>query len=118
MLYIIGRNLPDKKLVRIGLSIIYGIGPSSAKAICDKFNINDKIRFKDLNDRQKTLLGKTLSNMFVESRLKKEKRNNIKRLILIKSYRGFRHKVGLPVRGQRTHTNANTMRKLSHSKPL
>jgi small subunit ribosomal protein S13 len=116
MLYIIGKNLPDKKLVRIGLSIIYGIGPNSAKAICDKFNINDKIRFKDLNDRQKTLLGKTLSDMFLEGRLRKEKKMHIRRLIIIKSYRGFRHKAGLPVRGQRTHTNAQTMKKLSNLK--
>lgn len=116
MLYIIGKNLPEKKLVRIGLSIIYGIGPSSAKAICDKFNLNDSVRFKDLNDRQKTLLGKELSNMFIEGRLKKEKKNNIKRLILIKTYRGFRHKVGLPVRGQRTHTNARTVKRLFNLK--
>lgn len=116
MLYIIGKNLPEKKLVRIGLSIIYGIGPSAAKAICDKFNLNDHVRFKDLNDRQKTLLGKELSEMFVEGRLKKEKKANIKRLIMIKTYRGFRHKVGLPVRGQRTHTNAKTMKKLTSLK--
>jgi small subunit ribosomal protein S13 len=113
MLYLIGKNLPDQKLVRIGLNIIYGIGPSSAKAICDKYNLNDRVRFKDLNEKQKTFLAQELSNLKLESQLRKQKKDNIKKLIDIKSYRGLRHKLGLPVRGQRTHSNGRTFKRLS-----
>lgn len=113
MLYLIGKNLPDQKLVRIGLSIIYGIGPSSAKAICDKFNINDKVRFKDLNEKQKTLLAQELSSLRLEAQLRKKTRESIRKLIEMKSYRGLRHKLGLPVRGQRTHSNGKTFKRLA-----
>lgn len=116
MLYLIGKNLPDQKLVRVGLSIIYGIGPSTAKAICDKFNLNDKVRFKDLNEKQKTLLAQELSLMKLESQLRKLNKDRIRNLMYTKCYRGLRHKIGLPVRGQRTHSNGKTFKRLAKIK--
>ena len=116
MIYLIGKYLPDQKLVRIGLNLIYGLGPSKAKKLCDKLNIHENLRFKNLTDPQKNALARELSYLKLESRLKKEIRDNIERLKSFRCYRGVRHLNGLPVRGQRTHTNAKTQKYLSRKK--
>ena len=109
MLNIFGINIPDNKPVRIGLTTIYGIGFKQASDICDKIGISPSIRIYQLKDFEIHEISKLLKNSFlIEGDLRKETHLNIKRLVNISSYRGVRHRLGLPVRGQRTHTNART----------
>ena len=103
-----GVDLPNKH-VDIALTSIYGIGRSSAKEICRKTEIDTERRINDLTAEEINDLRKTIENDYrVEGRLRTETSLNIKRLMDIGCYRGFRHRRGLPLRGQRTRTNART----------
>jgi small subunit ribosomal protein S13 len=104
---IAGVDLPSAKRVEIGLTYIYGIGRSRAKTILDKAKVDEGIKVKDLSEDEILRIQRVLQDEGgVEGDLRKEVAMNIKRLIEIGSYRGIRHRRGLPVRGQRTHTNA------------
>jgi len=111
MARIAGVDLPKEKRVEIGLTYIYGIGRSSASKIFKVANVNPDIRVKDLTEKEVDKLRAVIERDFkVEGELRSEVAMNIKRLIDISTYRGLRHRKGLPVRGQRTHTNARTRR--------
>ena len=111
MARIAGVDLPKEKRVEIGLTYIYGIGRSSANKIFKVANVNPDIRVKDLTEKEVDKLRAVIERDFkVEGELRSEVAMNIKRLIDIGTYRGLRHRKGLPVRGQRTHTNARTRR--------
>jgi len=104
-----GVNLPLGKRVEYGLTYIYGIGLKSSQDILKKLNISFDKRVKDLTDQEVALIQKEMSTSYpIEGTLRKQIFDNINRLRDIKSYRGERHKKGLPVRGQRTKTNART----------
>lgn len=109
MARIAGIDLPREKRVEIGLTYIYGIGVSSSRRILEKANVNPEIRVKDLTDEQVNQIRKVMDEEYkVEGDLRREVALNIKRLTEIGCYRGIRHRRGLPVRGQRTKTNART----------
>ncbi len=109
MAHIAGIELPKNKRVVIGLTYIFGIGLTTSQKILSKANISEDIRIKDLNQDQEKLLRDIIQNEYiVEGALRTQVSMNIKRLMEIGCYRGLRHKRGLPVRGQRTHTNART----------
>lgn len=103
-----GVDLPRNKRVEIGLTYIYGIGRSRAKNIVENTGIDPDTRVKDLTEAEITKLREAIDNYQVEGELRREVRANIKRLMDIGCYRGLRHRKGLPVRGQRTRTNART----------
>lgn len=109
MARIAGVDLPHDKKVKIGLTYIFGIGQSKALKILQKANIDPEIRVKNLTEEQVRDIRNVVSNeVKVEGALRSEYQMNIKRLMDIGSYRGLRHRRGLPVRGQRTKTNART----------
>ena len=109
MARISGVELPKDKRVEIGLTYIYGIGRKSAKDILEKAGINPDIRVKDLTDDQEAALRDVIDKGYtIEGDLRREGALNIKRLTEIGCYRGTRHRRGLPVRGQRSKTNART----------
>ncbi len=111
MARIAGVDLPRDKRVEIGLTYIYGIGLSRSQEILAQTGINPDTRVKDLTDEEvATLRGFVESNYQVEGDLKRWETMNIKRLVDIGTYRGRRHRQGLPLRGQRTRTNARTRR--------
>ena len=106
---IAGVDLPNNKRVEIGLTYIYGIGRTSAKQIVAETGIDPDKRVRDLTEDETSLLRDCIDKNFtVEGDLRREVAMNIKRLTEIGSYRGLRHRKGLPVRGQRTKTNART----------
>lgn len=108
MARIAGVDIPNEKRVVISLTYIYGIGPTTAKKILSKLNINEDIRVKNLTEEQLTAIRGEVAHIKVEGDLRREVALNIKRLQEIGCYRGLRHRKGLPVRGQRTRTNART----------
>ena len=109
MAHIAGIELPKNKRLFIGLTYIYGIGRSRAKEICKKANIDEMKKVEDLTQEEEKLLRDIVQNEYVvEGALRTQVAMNIKRLMEIGCYRGIRHKRGLPVRGQRTNTNART----------
>jgi small subunit ribosomal protein S13 len=109
MARIAGVDLPRNKRIEIGLTYIYGIGDSAAKDIVARTGIDPNRRVQDLNDEEVNRLRRVIESDFkVEGALRTETSMNIKRLMDIGCYRGLRHRRGLPVRGQRTHTNART----------
>lgn len=109
MARILGVEIPNEKRIDISLSYLYGIGRSKAKEILSIANIDPATRTNKLNDSELSKLAQIIENNYkVEGELKQEIYRNIKRLKDVKSYRGIRHKLGLPVRGQRTRTNAVT----------
>lgn len=109
MARIAGVNIPTQKRVEIGLQAIYGIGPAKAKDICEKLGIPAARRVHQLTDDEVLKIREAIDHGFkVEGDLRREISMNIKRLMDLGSYRGLRHRKGLPVRGQRTHTNART----------
>ena len=109
MARISGIDLPKDKKVEIGLTYIFGIGRSSALEILEKAGIDARLRIRDLSDADVNKLRQVIEKEYrVEGALRTEVAMNIKRLMDIGSYRGTRHRRGLPVRGQRTHTNART----------
>ena len=109
MARIAGVDLPREKRAEIGLTYIYGIGKATANEILAKADIDPNVRIKDLSEDQVNDLRKIIDNDFlVEGDLRREIALNIKRLVEIGSYRGIRHRKGLPLRGQKTKTNART----------
>ncbi|MDR3315763.1 MAG: 30S ribosomal protein S13 [Coriobacteriales bacterium] len=109
MARISGVDLPREKRVEIGLTYIYGIGLTTATKILQETGINPDTRVKDLTEEETVRLREYIDrNLKIEGDLRREVSQNIKRLMEIGSYRGLRHRKGLPVRGQRTHTNART----------
>lgn len=109
MARIAGVDLPREKRVEIGLTYIFGIGRSLSSEILKKTGVNPDTRVKDLTDDEVAKLRDTIEHDYqVEGDLRRENAMNIKRLVEIGSYRGVRHRRGLPVRGQRTKTNART----------
>jgi small subunit ribosomal protein S13 len=104
-----GVDLPRNKRVEIGLTYLFGIGRSSSNEILSQADVNPDTRVKDLTDTEVTRLRELINkNHKVEGDLRREVQMNIKRLVEIGCYRGLRHRRGLPVRGQRTRTNART----------
>lgn len=109
MARIAGVNIPTNKRVEIALTYIHGIGSSHAKTICEKANIPAERRVNELSDAEVIQIREMIvSDFVVEGDLRREVSMNIKRLMDLGSYRGLRHRRGLPVNGQRTHTNART----------
>jgi small subunit ribosomal protein S13 len=106
---IAGVNLPNQKRLEIGLTYIYGIGPTSARKICAALDLSPDEKIKDLTDEEVTKLQRHIDDQYqVEGDLRRERQQAVKRLIEIGAYRGVRHRRGLPVNGQRTKTNART----------
>ena len=109
MARIAGVNLPNQKRLEVGLTYIYGIGPSSARKICEQLKLDPDEKVRDLTDEEVTRLRSFIdSELQVEGDLRRDRAQAIKRLTEIGSYRGVRHRRGLPVRGQRTKTNARS----------
>mgnify|MGYP003683179293 CR=1 FL=1 len=109
MIYIFNTELKDSKPLAEAMCSIYGIGPGSSQTITSLLGIGNKVLVKDLSKRQITLLTKYIQkNFLIQFNLKKVQKENIKRLVAIQAYKGSRHKNNLPVRGQRTITNAKT----------
>ncbi|MFC4168119.1 MULTISPECIES: 30S ribosomal protein S13 [Roseomonas] len=109
MARIAGVNIPTNKRVLISLRYIYGIGPSNAKVICEQLGIPEDRRVNQLTDEEILKIRELIDREYrVEGDLRRENAMNIKRLMDMACYRGLRHRKGLPVRGQRTHTNART----------
>lgn len=109
MARIAGVNIPTHKRVPIALTYVTGIGPSTAKIICDAVGIDQTRRVNELSDTETVALREYIdANLTVEGDLRRDTQMNIKRLMDLGCYRGLRHRRNLPVRGQRTHTNART----------
>jgi small subunit ribosomal protein S13 len=106
---IAGVNLPREKRTEIGLTYIYGIGRSTSQKVCGEVGIDQNTKVRDLTDVEVARLRAYIdANLTVEGDLRRERSGDIKRLMEIGCYRGLRHRRGLPVRGQRTRTNART----------
>ncbi|MCK4654008.1 MAG: 30S ribosomal protein S13 [Candidatus Cloacimonetes bacterium] len=111
MAHIAGIELPKEKRVVIGLTYIYGIGKSISQEILKKVSIDENKKVKDLTPEEEKMIRETIQNDYiVEGELRTQRAMDIKRLMEIGCYRGIRHKRNMPVRGQRTHTNARTRR--------
>lgn len=109
MARIAGVNIPSNKRVVISLRYIYGIGPSKAREICSRLEIPESSRVNELSDDEVLRIRELIDREYrVEGDLRRETAMNVKRLMDLGCYRGLRHRRGLPVRGQRTHTNART----------
>lgn len=108
MARIAGINLPSYKHIEIGLTHIYGIGRTTSQQMCDAVGIARNTKVQDLTDDQAEALRQKVTEITVEGDLRRERSMNIKRLMDMASYRGIRHRRGLPLRGQRTKTNART----------
>jgi small subunit ribosomal protein S13 len=109
MARIAGINLPTNKRVLIALTYIHGIGKVTSKNICDAAGVNLSMRVNELSEQEVASIRQHIDgNVMVEGDLRRERTINIKRLMDLGCYRGLRHRRGLPVRGQRTHTNART----------
>ena len=108
MARIAGVDIPNNKRVVIALTYIYGVGLTTAKKVLADNKISEDIRVKDLTDEQLNAIRKSIDEYKLEGDLRRETQLNIKRLMEIACYRGIRHRKGLPVRGQRTKTNART----------
>ena len=113
MLYLLETKLPENKSVLIGLTHIYGIGVSTGLMICKKLGFSTNLKIKDLTSEQIKELLQIIEkqNLILNNELKKFKSLSLKRLIVIKSYKGIRRERGFSVRGQRTHTNAKSAKK-------
>ena len=103
-----GVNIPNQQHAEIALTAIYGIGRSRARAICGAAGVTPTAKMKDLSDNQMDKLREQVAKFAIEGDLRREVSMNIKRLIDLGTWRGKRHRLGLPVRGQRTRTNART----------
>ncbi|MGD8568471.1 MAG: 30S ribosomal protein S13 [Gammaproteobacteria bacterium] len=108
MARIAGINIPVHKHTVIGLRSIYGIGPTRAREICEAANVTPETKVKDLTEQQLDAIRSEVGRLSVEGDLRREISMNIKRLMDLGCYRGIRHRRGLPLRGQRTRTNART----------
>lgn len=116
MIRVAGVILDPNKHIVIALRKIYGIGKTASKYICEKVNILPNIKVRELDNSAITLIQKAVSEFEIEGNLRTRIRINIKRLKDIKCYKGMRHKMSLPVRGQRTKTNAKTRKKIKKNK--
>ena len=117
MARIVGVNIPDNKKIKVALTYIYGIGQKSALDILKALKIDPEVRTKELTPDQISAIQNYIEkNYVVEGYLRQEIRENIRRLKYIRCYRGVRHIIGLPVRGQRTRHNAHTVK--GHGKPV
>ncbi len=117
MARIAGVNIPTNKRVEIALTYIYGIGRTRAREICEKLGIPEERRVQDLAESEVIRIRELIDQEYVvEGDLRREVAMNIKRLMDLGCYRGLRHRKGLPVRGQRTHTNARTRK--GKAKPI
>ena len=117
MARIAGVNIPTNKRVVIALTYIHGIGPTTARKIVDKLGLDHATRVQDLSDAEVLQIRETIdADLTVEGDLRRDTAMNIKRLMDLACYRGLRHRKGLPVRGQRTHTNARTRK--GKAKPI
>jgi small subunit ribosomal protein S13 len=106
---VIGIDIPDKKRLEISLMYIYGIGRKLSNEICAKLGLNPNMKAHNLNEDDIAKINAVLTSQYVvEGDLRRQTQNNIKRLVSIHCYRGMRHRLGLPVRGQRTRTNSRT----------
>ena len=110
MLRLVGIDLPENKRIEVALTYVYGIGPKVSLKILEMTKIDPNLRAKELTAADVAKLQKAIEEFKVEGDLRKDVRENIQRLKRIGSYRGSRHAAGLPVRGQRTRTNARTLR--------
>lgn len=108
MARIAGINIPDNKHAGISLTYIYGIGRTTAKRVCEAAGVKPEARVQDLSEADLDALRSEIGKLSVEGDLRREVSMNIKRLMDLGSYRGIRHRRGLPVNGQRTRTNART----------
>ncbi|MDK2896781.1 MAG: small subunit ribosomal protein [Candidatus Atribacteria bacterium] len=108
MARVAGVDLPNNKRIDIALTYVYGIGRKRAQEILEETGVNPSIRVKDLTDEELNRIQKTVEKYPVEGELRARVSQDIKRLIAIGSYRGLRHRRGMPVRGQKTRTNART----------
>ena len=108
MARIAGINIPNQQHASIALTAIYGVGRARARAICESAGVEHSTKVKDLTDAQMDKIREQVGKFTVEGDLRRENSMNIKRLMDLGCYRGVRHKKGLPVRGQRTRTNART----------
>jgi small subunit ribosomal protein S13 len=108
MARIAGINIPDHKHAEIALTAIYGIGRPTANDICKEVGIEPSVKIQQLSEEQLEAIRNVISKMTVEGDLRREVSMNIKRLMDLGCYRGIRHRRGLPLRGQRTRTNART----------
>ena len=109
MARIAGVDIPKDKQARIALTYIYGVGPTTSRSILEKAQVGEEVRMKDLTEEEVTRIRGVIDKEYeVEGDLRRSVTMNIKRLMDIGAYRGLRHRKGLPVRGQRTHTNART----------
>ena len=108
MARIAGVNIPDNKHAVISLTYVFGIGRSSARAICAQVGIAEDVKISDLSDEQMDAVRNAVGDHTIEGDLRREVSMSIKRLMDLASYRGLRHRRGLPLRGQRTKTNART----------
>ncbi|MDT0574737.1 30S ribosomal protein S13 [Croceicoccus sp. F390] len=117
MARIAGVNIPTNKRVIVALTYIHGIGPKTAEDIADRIGIDHARRVQDLTDQEIVQIREAIDGDYtVEGDLRRETAMNIKRLMDLACYRGLRHRKGLPVRGQRTHTNARTRK--GKAKPI
>lgn len=117
MARIAGVNIPTHKRVEIALTYIHGIGPTTAKKLTERLGIPAERRVQDLTDAEVVQIREAIDNDHtVEGDLRRETAMNVKRLMDLACYRGLRHRKGLPVRGQRTHTNARTRK--GKAKPI
>ncbi len=109
MARLLGVDLPTQKKVHVGLTYIYGIGPTTSRRVLTEAGVDGEKRVKDLTDKEVSDIAAVIQkSVKTEGDLRREVTQNIKRLMDIGCYRGLRHRRGLPVRGQRTHTNART----------
>ena len=115
MARIAGINVPDQKIAVIALQSIYGIGPTRASEILANAGVEESARLKDLDESVVDKIRAEVAKFTVEGDLRREISMNIKRLIYLGPYRGLRHRKGLPVRGQRTRTNARTRKGPKHT---
>lgn len=112
MVYILNTNLSGKKKVPMALSAIFGIGTHSSQQICDKLGIASRVTVDQLSTKKINQLARFIRQYYeTGSQLRRNIRNSMERYVYIAAYRGFRYTQGLPVRGQRTHGNARTVRK-------
>jgi small subunit ribosomal protein S13 len=105
---IAGINIPLNKRVEVGLTYIYGVGPSTAREVLGQSGVDPNTQVKDLTDDEVRKLRDAIDNLSVEGDLRRERSQNVKRLMEIGAYKGLRHRRGLPVNGQRTKTNGRT----------
>ena len=113
MVYILNTNLKNNKKVRTALCEIYGLGKSMCNQICDTLGFSESVKINHLTHFQQQQLSQIITQNYQQgAELRRDVRNSKNRLVLIGCYRGFRHNIGLPVRGQRTHGNARTARRI------